>query len=150
LRHLGVREPHLDDAAQDVFVVVHDKLHGFDGRAAITTWLYAIVIRVARRYRERQGKARRFESDEQLTSADSPELGAEARQKLALARRALDSLDEDKREVFVLSEIEQMAASEIAAITGVPLNTVYSRLRAAKEMFASATRKLEPSHGRSR
>src|SRR3954471_8083897 len=68
LRHLGVHEPQLDDATQDVFVVVHDKLHAFDGRSAITTWLYAIVIRVARRYRERQGKAKRFDTDEQLTS----------------------------------------------------------------------------------
>jgi RNA polymerase sigma-70 factor (ECF subfamily) len=141
LRHLGVSESGLDDATQDVFVVVNNKLSEFDGNAAITTWLYAIVIRVARRYRERQAQAHRFESSDPLVSEGTSEQELDARRKLAFARSVLDSLDEAKREVFVLSEIEQMAAPEIAAITGVPLNTVYSRLRAAKLAFANAVRK---------
>src|SRR5689334_5788653 len=56
LRGLGVREAHVEDAVQDVFLVVHDKLANFDGNARLRTWLYAIVIRVARRYRERQAR----------------------------------------------------------------------------------------------
>src|SRR5262245_26337038 len=56
LTRLGVNEELVDDAAQDVFIVVHKKLHLFDGKVALTTWLYAIALRVARRYREVQGK----------------------------------------------------------------------------------------------
>jgi RNA polymerase sigma-70 factor (ECF subfamily) len=142
LRHLGVWDGSLDDAAQDVFLVVHDKLAAFDGGVPLTTWLYAIVIRVARRYRERQGKARRHDDDASLAHEASPEGALDARRKLALARRALDALDDDKREVFVLADVYQLPAPEIVSITGLPLNTVYSRLRVARERFAQATRRL--------
>jgi RNA polymerase sigma-70 factor, ECF subfamily len=63
-------------------------------------------------------------------------------ERLALARRALDALDADKREVFVLGCIEQRSAPEIAELTGVPLNTVYSRLRAARRSFAAEIARL--------
>ena len=53
LRSLGLHGPALDDAVQDVFMVVNQKLAMFDGRAQLRTWLYAIVVRVARRYRSR-------------------------------------------------------------------------------------------------
>ena len=110
LRGLGVMPPALDDAVQDVFLVVQDKLAEFDGKAKLSTWLYAIVLRVARRYRERAAKdAQRFVPDEEL-SADAPADELEQNEQLAFARRALAALDQDKREVFVLAVIEQMSA----------------------------------------
>ena len=55
----------------------------------------------------------------------------------------LATLDEDKREVFVLAELEQMTVPEIADAISVNLNTVYSRLRAARQAFDQAvTRRL--------
>jgi RNA polymerase sigma-70 factor, ECF subfamily len=63
--------------------------------------------------------------------------------RLEIAKQALEALDESKREVFVLSEIEQLSAPEISAITGVPLNTVYSRLRVAKQTFAAALHRVQ-------
>jgi RNA polymerase sigma-70 factor (ECF subfamily) len=142
LSHLGVNADLLEDATQDVFLVVHAKLHDFDGRAAITTWLSAIAFRVAHRYRARQRRDFRHETDEQLSQHVSPEPDAHAHDRLQVARQALDALDEPKREVFVLSEIQQLTAPEIASITGVPLNTVYSRLRVAKQTFAAALHRL--------
>jgi RNA polymerase sigma-70 factor (ECF subfamily) len=62
---------------------------------------------------------------------------------LTLAQRALDRLDDDKREAFVLSQVEGMSAPEIAEITGVPLNTVYSRIRVAKLAFQAEVARLE-------
>ena len=53
LRALGVVESALDDAAQDVFIVVHRRLDEFEGRATMKTWLYQIARRVALRYRSR-------------------------------------------------------------------------------------------------
>ena len=149
LRSLGLSDAALDDAVQDVFLVVHDKLGDFDGGSQLRTWLYAIVIRVARRHRERfaRAAAREVEAEEELVW-DALEHELDARRQVELARAALDALDEDKREVFVLIEIEQMSAPEVAEITGTRLNTVYSRLRAARQAFEHEIDKLKRSHPR--
>jgi RNA polymerase sigma-70 factor (ECF subfamily) len=172
LRGLGVSEHALDDAAHDVFLVVQRKLADFDGsEARLTTWLYEIALRVGRRYRAQSAKdarrsvslvapapddagadapcAPRTEPVELATSADTA--GAcelERAERLALARRALEGLDADKREVFVLGCVEQRSAPEIAELTQVPLNTVYSRLRAARRLFAAEIARLEAARGR--
>ena len=157
LRALGVSDAFLDDAVHDVFVVVQQKLAAFDGAAPITTWLYAIALRVARRYRQKARQdAWRF-APEPEEGGDGEDANAAARaasstnaeqtlehgERLELARRALDRLDDDKREAFVLSQVEQKSAPEIAEILGVPVNTVYSRVRAAKLAFQSALARQE-------
>jgi RNA polymerase sigma-70 factor (ECF subfamily) len=142
LRSLGVRETHVEDAVQDVFLVVHDKLAYFDGNARLRTWLYAIVIRVARRYRERQARETDLEAEELMADHDA-ERALLSREQLALAHAALSALSDAKREVFVLSEIEQLSAPEIASITFAPLNTVYARLRAARSEFVERIELLE-------
>lgn len=154
LRSLGVFDRELDDAIQDLFLVVQRRLPEFDGRVAARTWLYAIAIRIARRYRERNQRARRHDEfqerhTEQFAVAQDAEADIERNAKLALAHQALDALDDGKREVFVLSQVEQMSASEIAAITGLPVNTVYSRLRAARTAFAAEVKRLQARARRS-
>lgn len=160
LRGLGVREQALDDAAHDVFLVVQRKLSSFDaGEARLTTWLYEIALRVARRYRTQTAKdAQRSVSLVPAEPEEESELALplqslspcelESSERLALARRALDALDADKREVFVLGCVEQRSAPEIAALIGVPLNTVYSRLRAARRAFAAEVARLGATRGR--
>jgi RNA polymerase sigma-70 factor (ECF subfamily) len=143
LRGLGVRDDFLDDAQQDVFLVVQGKLGAFDGRAQLRTWLYAIVLRVARRFRERAAiEKQRFIATETESGARL-ELDVEHGEKLELARRVLGELDDAKREVFVLAVIEQMSAKEIAEVLSVPMNTVYSRLRAARAEFAEHVARFE-------
>ncbi|HEY0463830.1 MAG TPA: RNA polymerase sigma factor [Polyangiaceae bacterium] len=150
LRSLGVRDSQLEDALQDVFIVVQRRLHEFDGRAAVRTWLYAIALRVARKYRDRARRepasleAAREEDPELATAvhSDESELGSE---RLALARRALSALDDDKREIFVLARVEQMSAPEIAGVLCIPLNTVYSRLRGARLAFDAEVTRLRAS-----
>jgi len=151
LRALGVQDAQLDDAVHDVFLVVQQKLARFDGQVAITTWLYAIALRVARRVRAATRKdAWRYApvDDESVGSAATRGTGTldqafEHAERLSLAQQALDRLDDDKREAFVLSQVEGMSAPEIAEITGVPLNTVYSRIRAARAAFQSEIQRLE-------
>ena len=135
LRSLGLSDAAHDDAIQDVFLVVHDKLARFDGKAQLRTWLYAIAVRVARRQRARFARAAQDVEAEEVLVWDELDRELDARRQVELARAALDALDADKREVFVLIEIEQMYAPEAAAIVGCPLNTVYSRLRAARAAF---------------
>lgn len=161
LRGLGVSEHALDDAAHDVFLVVQRKLSSFDGsEARLTTWLYEIALRIGRRYRSQTAKdARRSvallppeldEASAEQVSVEQADRGCELEhaERLALARRALDALDADKREAFVLGCVEQRSAPEIAELTGVPLNTVYSRLRAARRVFAAEIARLEAVAGR--
>lgn len=146
LRSLGVRDSQLEDALQDVFIVVQRRLPEFDGRAAVRTWLYAIALRIARKYRER---ARREPTSLEAAREHDPELatvqetsGEHESERLALAHRALASLDDDKREIFVLARVEQMSAPEIASVLRIPLNTVYSRLRAARLAFDAEITRL--------
>ena len=140
LRSLGVHDAQLDDALQDVFVVVQRKLSDFDGGAQLRTWLYAIALRIARKYRER---LRREPDSLEATQGSRPELilsdggehAALSNERLALARAVLETLSDEQREVFVLARVEQMSAPEIASVIGAPINTVYSRLRAARLAF---------------
>jgi RNA polymerase sigma-70 factor (ECF subfamily) len=157
LRALGVQHAALDDATQEVFLVVHRKLAAFDGRFALRTWLYAIALHVARRHRAQAAvHARRFAELETTIHCDPLEqvgairrdaadlrLDVERHERLSLAQSALEHLDDDKREVFVLCSVEGMTAPEVSEAAGIPLNTVYSRLRAAREAFAAAVKTLQ-------
>jgi RNA polymerase sigma-70 factor (ECF subfamily) len=154
LRGLGVRDASLDDALQDVFVVVQKKLPGFDGRAELRTWLYAIALRIARKYRARSQRevAPLCDADnvsEPRAQQTDAEGVAQSGERLQLARAALDALDDEKREVFVLARVEQMSAPEIASVIGIPLNTVYSRLRAARQAFEAEVERLQARSRRS-
>ncbi len=140
LRSLGVHDAQLDDALQDVFVVVQRKLAAFDGAVALRTWLYAIALRVARKYRERLRRAPTSleaarESQPELVLQGTGEAAVLSSERLAQAHVILSTLSDEQREVFVLARVEQMSAPEIAAIIEIPLNTVYSRLRAARLAF---------------
>ena len=135
VRTLGVADAHLEDAVQDVFVVVHRRLHEFEGRAAITTWLFAIARRVAAGYRRRNEGDRRVPLDEQLV--DRADTFAELSRAEAAARvlAMLGKLDEDQRIVFALVELEQLPVPEVARMLDIKINTAYSRLRLARRAF---------------
>jgi RNA polymerase sigma-70 factor (ECF subfamily) len=141
LRAFGVPEHRLDDAVQDVFVVVHRKLALFQGRATIETWLFAIARRVAQDHRR---SARRKDVGEELgdelvdASLESPFDATSRAESARLLTALLDELDDDKRAAFVLVELEQRPVPEAAAMLGENVNTIYSRLRAARQQFERA------------
>jgi RNA polymerase sigma-70 factor (ECF subfamily) len=139
LRRMGVAAPQLDDAAQDVFVVVHRRLPEFEGRSSLRTWVAGIAVRVAADYRRRfrrQGTQLDLDLTEDLPDPkpDPAESVASAEAR-ALVARLLLALPESQREVFVLVELEGLSAPEVAQAIGVNLNTVYSRLRLARRAF---------------
>jgi RNA polymerase sigma-70 factor (ECF subfamily) len=139
LRALGVDEAALDDAVQDVFIVIHRRLGDFEGRSALSTWIYGIARRVASQYRRR----RRDSADPALLEREaepgpSPRDRAERAQAARLVMELLAELDEDKREVFVLMELEQLPAPVVAEMLAIPVNTAYSRLRLARQRFEAA------------
>lgn len=140
LRRLGVREADVEDVCQEVFLVVHRQLAGFEARSSLRTWLYGICLRAASSYRRRPHRTR------EEISATPPEESIPAPQdddlerKRALARldAALDELDDDKRAVFVLYELEQLSMAEIAEATRCPVQTAYSRLHAARRLVEAS------------
>ena len=137
LRQLGVPASGLEDAVQNVFIVVHRRLGEFEGRASIRTWLFRIVQRVAsdaRRSSRRRGEGEPVD-DALADTALAPDAQAERNEAVERVARILDELDDDKRAVFVLAELEQMTAPEIADALSVNVNTVSSRLRAARQAF---------------
>lgn len=142
LRRLGARDEELPDLLQEVFLVAHKKLPGFQGRGRVTTWLFSIchnVFRAARRRRREQPLP-----DDQ--SNDAAAAGA-SREDVLSARQLLLALPEEQRVVFLLFELEGLSGDEIAEALSIPVGTVRSRLRLARESFRSAldsaTRKLE-------
>lgn len=141
-RRLGVAPSAVDDVVQDAFLVVHRRLAEFEGRSSIRTWVFGILVRVVadhRRTLRRKGGLAALPHDDLLPSAGrGPAHALEQRQASELLHALLDELDDEKRTVFVLSELEELSAPEIAEIVGVPTNTVYSRLRAAREAFERA------------
>ena len=137
LRTLGVADAALDDAAQDVFVVVHRRLREFEGRSAVTTWLFAIARRVACSYRRR--RTTETLADEPAGTADTFAAFSRA-EASATVLSILDTLDEDKRIVFALVELEQLSVPEVARMLDLNLNTAYSRLRLARQAFEAALR----------
>ena len=143
LRRLGVAPALLDDAAQDVFVVVHRRLHEFEYRSELKTWLFAIALRTARSYR-RQRQPVSADGLEQL-----PGVGPTPHEALAQveALRVMDTilaaLDEERRALFIMVELEQIPVPEAAQVLGLKLNTAYSRLRLAREDFNAMVKRLQ-------
>ena len=142
LRRLGVPADDLADAIQEVFLTVHRALPHFEGRSSLPTWLFTICRSVARDRRQRAH--RRYEVADaariELEPAAAPDLAAafEQREQLLLLDQLLEALDEEQRLVFVLFELESMTGSEIAQALGIPLGTVFSRLRLARVAFRTA------------
>ena len=141
LRRLGVAPAQLDDAVQDVFLVVHRRLPEFDGRS-LRGWLYAIAVRVASDHRRGAAHRRTVPLSEALVDpSPDPARTSELSESVRLLHELLAELDERQRTVFVLGELEELSAPEIAEALGENLNTVYSRLRAARARFEAALRR---------
>jgi RNA polymerase sigma-70 factor (ECF subfamily) len=141
-KRLGVSDASLDDVVQEVFVVVHRKLGDFEGRSSLRTWLFGIALRVTREYRRSAARkptgAGTIDPDSLGTSAACPGESIEKAQAVRLLHAILDELDEERREVFVMSELEQIGMADIALTLGINVNTAYARLRAARKSFEDA------------
>jgi len=155
-RRLGVPSSGAEDVVQDVFIVVQRRLPDFDGRTAIQSWIFGILVRVVGHYRRSyQRKDSRCVSLEQdaryhntsLAGARSPSEQAENAERLRLLETLLGQLDEGKRTLLVLSELEGWTLREIAEYLGSNTNTVHSRLRAAKRAFEDVHRRWRAEKG---
>jgi RNA polymerase sigma-70 factor (ECF subfamily) len=141
----GVPSSAVDDVVQEVFVVVHRKLPGFEGRSSLRTWLAGIVRRVVADHVRKRGNAP--VGDEPLATdspseARGPAEELDAKAAAHLLDQLLAQMPEAQREVFILHEIEQMTGREIAETVGANENTVHTRLRAARRIFEEGLARL--------
>lgn len=134
-RRLGVPEAQLDDAVQDVYLVVHRHLATYRPDHSPRAWLFSITRRVAsdhRRRLRRKGGLSELSPDAPGDDRDGPAAQAERNQASAIVRRFIAQLDDDHASVFVLSELEQMTAPEVAEILSIEPTRVYTRMRSSR------------------
>lgn len=134
LRRFGVPPGDIQDAAHEVFLVLYRRWNELDRERPLQPWLFGVARRVAADFR-----AKRHEDPTQIEPASPADPLAAKRE---LLRRAMDALDDDRRAVIILHDLEGHTGAEIAVLLDISVNTVHSRLRLARADLVSAVRKL--------
>jgi RNA polymerase sigma-70 factor (ECF subfamily) len=137
-KRLGGHEAALDDIVQEVFVVVHRRLADFAGRSALRTWLFGITLRVVRDHRRslaRKSPEGCVEPDSLLAAGCDPGEALEKAEAVRLLYSILSELEDQRREVFVMAELEQLPMADIATLLDINVNTAYARVRVARQSF---------------
>lgn len=173
LRHVGqplfqlclrvtCRPSDAEDAVQETIVDVLRGLDGFRGEARLTTWIFRVAIRAALRVKSRSERAegisaRAFEGRDEIAleeraapdsgPATDPAALAAEREGAARVLAAIARLPAAQRTVLGLAALEELPQAEIAAILGVPLGTVHSRLSAAREKLREALARGDGGEG---
>jgi RNA polymerase sigma-70 factor (ECF subfamily) len=150
LRRLGVPAEAIEDAAQDVFVAVHRRLHTYDPAASsVDTWLFGIVIRVVqyhrRSLRRRVARLVRWFQErpiDDISTLHNPAEIVAKREAVRVLDQILSELPEEQREVLVLVDVEQLSVPEAASVLVINVNTAYTRLRSARLRFQRAIDQL--------
>jgi RNA polymerase sigma-70 factor (ECF subfamily) len=149
LARLGIDERDRDDLVSEVFVRVHRSLATYDPLRPMRPWLFAFAARVASEHR-RLARHRRevFAEVDVVSASPGPDQALEEHQSRRLLARALEELDDDKRAVFVLHDLDETAVPDVARALGIPEGTAYSRLRAARAELAATVRRLQTTTSR--
>jgi RNA polymerase sigma-70 factor (ECF subfamily) len=147
-----------EDVVQEAFVRVVQNAADFKHEARFTTWLYTITRNLcidqlrkralrkhasldeARHGEEGDGPTLGEQTADARASVEREATGTELKERIA---RAVETLPDEQREVFLMREIANLPFKEIADITGVPENTVKSRMRYALERLQQALSEYE-------
>jgi RNA polymerase sigma-70 factor (ECF subfamily) len=151
VRRMGVPQAEAEDVVQEVFVTVYRRLGEFEGRAQLKTWVFAIAVHLTqhffRTHARKPGDRASTTGTEIQVLIDQRENGPanqlERKERYDALDQVLDQLDEAKRLVFVLAELEQLTLVEIGEIVGANPNTVATRLRAARQAFEKALARFQ-------
>lgn len=135
LGRLGVPESEIPDAVHEVFLVLYRRWNELDRKDALRPWLFGVARRVAAGLRAKQ---REQPSEIEPAAAEDPLVA-----KRNLLWKAMGGLDEDRRAVLILHDLEGHTGAEIAAILAIPVNTVHSRLRLARADLLVAVKRLQ-------
>jgi RNA polymerase sigma-70 factor (ECF subfamily) len=140
-KRLGVSPAAMDDVVQEIFLLIHAKIPTLRQPQSLRSWIYGIARRIvsdhhrARRTREASQVALALESELGRPGTPTPFDVSAQNDQVKLLWSLLEEIAWPKREVFMLAELDEMSAPEIAEALDIPLNTAYSRLRAARQAF---------------
>jgi RNA polymerase sigma-70 factor, ECF subfamily len=149
LRRLGVSVRDAEDVGHDVLLKVYEKLSSYDPSRPLRPWLFGFAFRAASDYRRlaRHRVEVMGGVDDRPAVAPLIEDCLARQQEIDLVAEALDAIDLDRRAVLIAFEIDESPMKEIAEALQIPLPTAYSRLRVAREEFATAVRRLRLRRG---
>lgn len=154
VRRLGVADEAVDDVCQEVFVVIYRRLHEFEGRAKLKTWVYRITANVVlnqnrtqRRKAPHQSNGAQVDPEDLATTIPGPEATMRQSQAAAFARTILMNMTEPRRMAFVLVELEGMSYAEAAVALGETFDAVRARVRAARSEFERHVRLMDSLTG---
>ncbi|MGH9159485.1 MAG: RNA polymerase sigma factor [Vicinamibacteraceae bacterium] len=150
---LGDREE-ARDAAQEIFLRVHQHLESFRSEAKFSTWLYRVAMNYLLNYRRRWLRTRLERLEDRPTSGwtepvftgPEPEQQLLEKEEAEVVRRSITKLPPKLRAALVLKDMQGLSYSEIGDILGVTEGTVASRLNAARSRLAHRLRHLSSSH----
>jgi RNA polymerase sigma-70 factor (ECF subfamily) len=137
LCRLGVASDSVDDATQQVFLVASRKVDVIEVGGE-RPYLLGIAVRVAadaRRARKRRREVPEEEAAEPEATVPTAEDLVDQKRARELLDRVLATMPDELREVFVLFEVEDVGVAQIATMLGIPVGTVGSRIRRARELF---------------
>ena len=150
LRRFGVPVHNVEDVAHEVFVTVFRRFDDIDGDRPIRPWLFGIAMRAA--LADRRRVRHRYEEvgaapDDLADSTPHAEAMLESKAAWDLVLEALQALEDDRRAVFIMHDLDELPMSDIAKVLSIPTNTAYSRLRLAREDFRAAGRRIRAKRG---
>ena len=144
LLRFGVSSADVDDVAQEVFLTLHDRMDEYDPElASIRSWLYGIARRRAANERRRGARHQKKLAQRPAQRMFITEAELRRREAGRLVDRFIKALDPERAEVFSMIDVQGRSAPEVAEWLGVNLNTVYTRLRSARQRFAEFVRGIE-------
>ena len=144
-RMLGNRED-AEDATQETFLRAYRSLARYEERQTFRTWLFQILINRCRTAAvRRQRRHRMFLVDDTAIAAASVRPAVDAGDLRAELKRAIDALDPDQREAFLLKHVEQLSYDEMAAATGVGVSALKMRVKRACDRMQWMLRQGEAS-----
>jgi RNA polymerase sigma-70 factor (ECF subfamily) len=137
MHRLAVPYRDREDVAQEIFLRIHRLLPRWNPETPARVWIFGIAYNVVREHRRGLRRHGIFDPlPESLTdSTHDPAANAQHREEIRLLDRLLNELSQERRDVFVLVELLELTAPEVSEVLHLPVNSVYARLRAAREDF---------------
>jgi len=142
LRRLGTDRSEIDDLAQEVFLVVHRRWAEYDQSRPLRPYLFGVAVRIALANQRKRAREVAFGNIELGDDRPGPEEVLSNKQTRALVQAALKRIPLPRRTVLVMHELDRVPVTEVAATLSIPLFTVYSRLRKAREELKLATQHI--------
>jgi len=142
LRRLGTDRSEVDDLAQEVFLVLHRRWSEYDQSRPLRPYLFGIAVRIALANQRKRVREVAYGNVELGDDGPGPEDVLCNKETRALLQAALKRIPLPRRTVLVMHELDHVPVTEVAATLSIPLFTVYSRLRKAREELKVATQRI--------